>query len=352
MERPSGHDPLDSLLRRRLKADAAATGEVCPDVDLLASFMDGSLDSVERGHVERHVSSCTRCTSILAATEASAPALAPGARTAIWTSWRRWQWAVPMATAVLVVGVWFAVPRPGSAPPVTSVSDRAPAPASARPSTPPALRDLSQGEPAAESQTQRNGRELRSSVEDIAAEASAKAAQERASAAPSTTDSAAMRVAVPPADAKETLDAAAESLADARNKDERARVQVRRDEQSTLAALAGPSLVLVRTPNPSVQWRARGGSIERSNDGGTTWRLERSLGGLTVVAGSAPSSDVVWFVTSTLVLRRTAAGWTDTAVSDVQIVSIRATSVTQATIELAGGQRMETTDGGLSWKLR
>ena len=67
MARPPSDDPLDRLLTRALSSRATA-GDVCPEPELLAAFVDGSLERAERNLVERHAASCSRCAHILAAT--------------------------------------------------------------------------------------------------------------------------------------------------------------------------------------------------------------------------------------------------------------------------------------------
>jgi hypothetical protein len=112
--------------------------------------------------------------------------------------------------------------------------------------------------------------------------------------------------------------------------------------------------VLVPTPDRNVLWRGRDNAIEQSGDGGLTWRPERTVSG-TIVGGSAPTPEVVWFAVNNpngLVLRRTPAGWSGTATFDAAIVAIRATSTTQATVEVIGGRQFDTTDGGATWKPR
>jgi photosystem II stability/assembly factor-like uncharacterized protein len=123
-------------------------------------------------------------------------------------------------------------------------------------------------------------------------------------------------------------------------------------ERSFLSARADAGIVLVRTANPQIIWRGRGQAIERSENGGTTWRLERSVSE-SIAGGSSPLPDVVWFFSrSGLVMRHTQAGWIESKVPAAGIVSLRATSGDRAAIELVDGRVFETTDSGASWKAR
>lgn len=336
MARPDSDEPLDRLLSGRLRSHHAAAGEACPDPDLLAAFVDGSLDRPERSSIERHASSCSRCAQILAATEASAQTPVAPSQPSIWTAWRAWRWAVPLATAVTVVGVWLAASRPGIPPTIAPAVE-----------TPPAVLQT-----AAADNTVRE----RPAEQKLVPESPPPRAVEsfEAKAAPPDSQTARLAAPAPVAQLAKQEAPAAAPLADSRRNEEAAPAERQRNERSALVARAGTAIVLVRSSDPNLLWRGRGSAIERSEDGGATWRQEHSVPG-TIVAGSSPTPDVVWFVSQGgggFVARRTSLGWNDVTVSDVEIVSIRATSALQATVELAGGGQLETTDGGKSWKSR
>ena len=98
-------------------------------------------------------------------------------------------------------------------------------------------------------------------------------------------------------------------------------------------------------------WRARGTAVERTTDGGATWRVEYTSQA-PIVGGVAASADVAWFFgRGGLVLRRAPAGWLVSRLpGDAEIASIATTSATEATVTLAGGgRRLATTDAGRTW---
>jgi hypothetical protein len=349
--RPASDEPFDRLLTRTLRSHRAAADEVCPEPDLLAAFVDGSLDRSERSSMERHASSCSRCAQILAATEASAQIPVAPVRPSIWTAWRTWQWVVPVATAVTVVGVWVAVSRPGSQPAV--------APAAEAPSS--AIRTM----PADNALRERPQQKLAvpANPAQVAEEREAKSIEQPNADAPS----ASLAIASPPGSEttrlkREALESTAKLAKEEKRVPEAPAVTARQEEtasadrlnreRSFLSARADAAIVLVRTSNPQVLWRGRGQAIERSEDGGATWTLERSVSE-SIAGGSSPLPDVVWFFSrSGLVMRHTLAGWIESKVPAAGIVSLRATSGDRATIELVDGRVFETTDSGASWKAR
>jgi len=97
-----GDRAMPELLRRSLRADAAAPG-VCPGADILAAYYERSLGPDEAAGCEHHVSQCGRCREQLAAmARAEAPPLAEPRR-----AWLLdWRWLVPAVTALLILTVW------------------------------------------------------------------------------------------------------------------------------------------------------------------------------------------------------------------------------------------------------
>lgn len=99
-------ETLDRLLTRTLRSHAAGD-EVCPSAEDVAAYLERSLDSEEARRIELHLSSCARCAETLATLIETEPVPSSAPASVAWWSWRTWRWAVP-ATAVLVVGIWFA----------------------------------------------------------------------------------------------------------------------------------------------------------------------------------------------------------------------------------------------------
>ena len=101
-------DPaFDRLIARGLAREADASGNACPDADLLAAWFDHSLSALESERIEAHAAGCECCQQILAALARSEPAViraAPLPAPARAWHWH-WRWLVPLATAVVVVVV-------------------------------------------------------------------------------------------------------------------------------------------------------------------------------------------------------------------------------------------------------
>jgi hypothetical protein len=118
-------------------------------------------------------------------------------------------------------------------------------------------------------------------------------------------------------------------------------------------ALPAPTWTEVASPDPLVRWRfSPRGDVQRSTDGGETWAQATTADNTRIVAGSAPSSSVCWLAgRGGAVLRfTTARGWQRLTVPDAPDLSgIDAKDANTATVTLANGRRLTTTDGGVSW---
>ena len=110
----------------------------------------------------------------------------------------------------------------------------------------------------------------------------------------------------------------------------------------------------IATPDPSLGWRIVGDRLERSEDGGKTWKLARQNPGDGIAAGSAPSSSACWFVgRAGRVLLTTDSGATFTDVSlaePIDLASVTATDARTADIYSVAGRRFRTEDGGRTWR--
>ena len=109
----------DGWLGTTLRQTPAAASDGCLDAETLAAWADGGLSVTAAAAVERHASSCSRCTAVLASLEQSAPA---ASTTPVWTPARVFRWLAPLAAAATAVAIWIVVPDR----PLTQV---APAPA-------------------------------------------------------------------------------------------------------------------------------------------------------------------------------------------------------------------------------
>lgn len=123
---------VERMLSRR--TDGRAAAQDCPDAEVIAAYLDRSLDADETARCEEHFADCSRCQEVLAAltasenveavapepVPASAPAPSPAAvRSPISAEPRRsvWQWLVPVAVAAAAIILWIDLrPKPTSAP--------------------------------------------------------------------------------------------------------------------------------------------------------------------------------------------------------------------------------------------
>ena len=119
-------------------------------------------------------------------------------------------------------------------------------------------------------------------------------------------------------------------------------------------AISNPRLI--SPPGSSVIWRAgRGGLIELSKDGGSSWSRQSSGVLADLLTGSAPSDKVCWIVGRVGAILLTTDGgahWTliPSPMSE-DLGGIRATDALHATIWNARNTKnFETSDGGLTWK--
>ena len=103
--------------------------------------------------------------------------------------------------------------------------------------------------------------------------------------------------------------------------------------------------------NESVVWRLMKATIERSDDGGASWRTQL-VGSSRLAAGAAVTPNVCWVVGAGGTILRTTDGehWSRiTPPTAVDIVHVSATSAASATVQLANGKHLTTTDGGRTW---
>lgn len=393
-------DSFERLLRSTRRD--AAPADACPDAEALAAYLDGGLSRAERDTVERHASQCERCALTMAAVVRLEDAAGTPARPAVETGhwWRRWAWAVPAATAVLVAVIWTALPRHlyednpertlavGDAPasPAAPEPSGASAPATVAPSdrveegpASPSLADADNAAPkggprAAAPQATVPG----ASVERQQGVPLHDTAETRAFAAPQAAADAARESAAPPAAA-----AAAAGQTTAATSNSAGAAGATRDENAGGAPLAAekaapappapsapsappqvapapasrasaaPESLIVWSPARRSAWRTVGGRIERSVDGGTTWTADGDItSSRRVLAGAAMSEDVCWLVGEHgLVWRRTSEGWrqAESPTTD-PLIQVAARSAAEATVVTGAGIRFTTRDGGATWR--
>jgi len=111
---------------------------------------------------------------------------------------------------------------------------------------------------------------------------------------------------------------------------------------------------IIKTPNPKVMWRiAEAGFVERTINGGASWQGQQPDPNAQLIAGSAPSAKVCWFVGSdgVILLTREAQHWKRIPPPvPADFVEIEALDDFSATVTTADGRKFATTDAGGHWK--
>jgi hypothetical protein len=337
-------DPFDRVLRAAARR-ARAVG-VCPHPEMLASYLDNGLTSDERASLEAHAADCVRCQqhlSLLGAVSVDRPD--PDVEES--RPWLvRWGWLVPVATAVLVVAVWTRTPAPVDAP--AQFPQREVAPAIVPPEAPAAAE-------GAGSQADNMGGPGRDARAVPAPKAKAEADRERqdfaAQARPQVTvpaAPAAVPAPPPPAVARDQVGQLADSVrAPAEAKEAAAGAAPMREEARLMRKAAAPSMEAAVSDRE--RYRAAGGRIERSQDGGASWHELFTDPALTFTALACGPEGACWFGTSTgVVLRTSQAGLLRSRLPEsAPVTAISAASATDAVVTI-GSRRYRTSDGS-SW---
>ena len=369
---------MDKLLASTLKAGRAETRRAMPadahiDAETLAAWTDGALDARERAAAEAHAAGCARCQQLLAAMVRTQPASEVPK-----SPWRMpsLAWLVPLTAAATALAIWVAVPRPSRvqvSTGETTVDELAPAARSGRSLPPPpdepaaTTRDqiARPDEPRRPAALQKSAPGLTESdsanrvppkasaflkdtkQESVEAKATTPTIAESANVAPATpaAGGAAAAPALPPASARAVPRAAAE--AGARMETAAA--------PSRMAFAAGLDVIVVSS-NPSTRFRLLpGGGVQRSADGGSTWRTEVTGATDTLRGGSSPSPSVCWLIGRAGMVLLSIDGRTWRRITfpeTVDLLSIVATDQDSATVTTADGRSFVTVDGGQTWTLR
>ena len=344
-------DPgLAAALKRRL-APSLQTTPACLDAEALAAYVDGEMAPAEREACVGHLATCGICQAQLAAVVRTAGlgerADAGGAASA----WRRlfgWRWIAPLATAaVATLAIWVATPVSLDEPAAPAEVDLTQA-QQARAERPQAVVDGN--DETDESNLTALLAERANTLETEASADGVRLEQQAAAAAPTR--------AVGPADAQ-----AAAAPRPANAAPERAReIAVDRPEaESRVDAIAadqafdrralGAATIVVRSPDPSVQWRLVGTGVDRTDDAGVSWT--RTLDVETeLAAGAAPTDTVCWVVGGQGAVFRTTDGrtWEALRVAGAgDLTAVTSANALNATVRASGGASFTTSDGGRSW---
>lgn len=323
------------------------------DPEVLAAWVDGSLDEQSRADAEAHAADCARCQAVLAAMVRIEPPAEPK---------RSWfasplRWLVPIAAAAAALAVWVAVSpdretamrieppaqSPGTfadratsiGPAETRAADqRASARVEERPAS-PAVPKTGSGETAASQVALPESAAARTST---AASAQRREAAELDRLQP---------MPAPPATAAPAAAAAPRPVAQVPPLESLGQVAGRRATMSATAPLD------IATSDGSVRWRIiPPAGIQRSTDGGRTWTAQASGVTTDLLAGSAPSSTVAWLVGRSGVVLLTTDGQTWRRVSfpvPVDLLSVAANDAKNAVVTTADRRTFRTSDGGLTW---
>lgn len=326
------------------------------DAERLAAFADGTLTRAERAALEAHAADCADCLQLLAAMARTEPPLARA-------GWRlpAWRWAVPIAAAATAVALWINVaPRRATddaqapTPAPTSEAQSAEKSAAAPPATPPPTesrdridrkRDAPPPAPLAKAAPARAGR---GSERDAFADKPQALAEETLA----RKELGAVAQAPPPPPALPSPQPVAElPIATPSAESRPVGADSARVSQLRLSTRQAP-LVEVVSSDPLFRWRATGGVIARSTDGGKTWTSSTTIPNVQLSAGAAPAPATAWLVGAAGVVLLTVDGteWRRVAFPEaVDLISVSATSARDAAVTAADGRVFRTSDGGGSW---
>jgi hypothetical protein len=110
----------------------------------------------------------------------------------------------------------------------------------------------------------------------------------------------------------------------------------------------------IQTPDPKILWMiASAGAVEKSEDGGASWKTEYLDTRGPILAGAAPSAKICWLVGQNATILRTTNGarWkTINPPAETDLVRVEANDALTATVSALDGRRFSTSDGGKSWK--
>jgi hypothetical protein len=108
----------------------------------------------------------------------------------------------------------------------------------------------------------------------------------------------------------------------------------------------------IQTPDPKIFWLIEPGAIERSENGGASWKTEYLNVRAPILAGAAPTVKICWLVGANGAVLRTTNGthWkTISPPAETDFVRVEATDALTATVTATDGRKFSTSDGGKSW---
>jgi hypothetical protein len=336
---------LDRLLAGTLKArEGAAPAGACLDAETLAAWADQALDARERAMAEAHAADCGRCQALLAAMIRTAPPAVAAAPSWWWMP--ALGWLVPLTAAATALAIWVAVPNrapiqvsDGGAAAVDQAvpaDQAAPARAPARPAAAAPAPSADLKAKAAENEPPAVVRERQES---------AALDKQTAQAPPAPAGVLSEAVTIAPA-----ASSAADSALPRTAPGEPRALGAATARMSTFANAMQDVIV---SSNPATRFRLLpGGGVQRSADGGATWRTEVTGATETLTAGSSPSPSVCWLIgpSGAVFLSSDGRTWRHLAVPEAEdLRAVTATDNEHATVTTVGGHTFVTTDGGQTW---
>ena len=412
MASPRPDKAATEMLRQSLGREpgSSAANDLCPEPEVLASYFERSLNAEETARCELHLSACARCREELALMDRAGRDVATGqegAQDALRRWLWDWRWLAPAAAALIIAAIWI-VQRPSnpqreSQQPLVAMSQPSeppakelPAPsAAAAPGAAPAApapsgmaqnRALDKTQKAlsremAQSAANENReaavpldarRDADSNLPAKSAGAPANAPEERA--ARTNTESKTMVGALQNAPASPAaaapLGQAANTMRGTARAEAGATAQVLKSKQMADAATpnlyakkdekaapaaggTGIAARVVRTPDPKVLWRIPEQGLQKSEDGGATWRqADLPVANARIAFIAAPSAQVCWVAGRGGIILRTTDGTHWEAIASpahADFVQIAAENASSATVATAEGLRFQTSDAGKQW---
>ena len=344
---------VDRLLAGALKgrADVAPEG-ACLDAETLAAWADEALDARERAIAEAHAADCARCQALLAAMVKTMPA--PSAAKSLFRKPSLW-WLVPMTSAATALVIWLAVPNRAPVQQSDSaamvVDQVAPAPRSVPPADAQA-KVQAEAEPRTKVAT---GQDAPAFTQPPAArerQEAAALAKQAAPAAPQSANALSDRVIVggaAPLAGAAPLPSAAPAAPPSAGSAAGGAIAA----PARTFAFANPLDSVIVSSNPATRLRLLpGGGVQRSADGGATWRTEVTGATETLTAGASPSPSVCWLIgpSGTVLLSTDGRSWRRLAFPEaVDLRSVTATDNETATVTTVDGRAFVTTDSGRTW---
>jgi len=333
---------VERLLADTLEARVEPAPEgACLDAETLAAWADDTLDAHERAAAEAHAADCGRCQALLAAMVKTMPVL-----TARQSAWRMpaLGWMVPLTAAAAALAVWVLVPKQATveqrSSPAAPVDQLEPAPAASALVTPPP--DAQPQGRVAEDQRAAAAAALEAAA-PVREQQGRAALEKNANAAPPPRANALAETVIV-GGATPSPRPGAESIAP-------------RDTSAAAKMLAqspAPGTIIVSS-NPATRFRLLfGGGVQRTADGGSTWRTEITGATETLAAGASPSPSVCWLVGpgGTVLLSTDGRTWRRLAFPEaLDLRSVSATDDQIATVTAADGRSFVTADGGETWSL-